>query len=454
VKIGGERNTAAGYARRDVHAVANYLYVISPWPHAPEQCRPVACVQHIERGFHYSTRGAEFCPSPPGLQMKHCISFMCLTNGEIRTALDAKHRAQMQQKVRVLHSSPVIPLRVHSISFLQAPYVNPHSYCMRIASLLALLIIPAVAPTGGGRIQVAAGVAAAPSTIQDRNTQLRARLQAKLDSLHAAGRFPGATFAAALSDGSVISVATGMNDTTRKLPMKITDRMPQGSVGKTYVSALAMQLIHERKLALDAPISQYLGSETWFARLPNANAITVRHLMTHTSGLVRYEFNPRFTSDLSRAPADKIWTPVELITYMFDSPPPFAPGTGWEYSDTNYMILGIIMEKIMGRPLIQEIQRRFVASFGLNETVANLAPVVPGIAQGYAGASNPFGGTDAMLTNGRFAFNPQFEWAGGGWSSTTSDLARWGGFSTSGRPSTHRWLRNSCAVCRRGSGRM
>src|ERR1044071_5960401 len=120
-----------------------------------------------------------------------------------------------------------------------------------------------------------------------------------------------------------------MSDTTLKLRMKPTDLMPQGSVGKTYVSALAMQLVREGKLDLAAPISKYLGNEPWFSRLPNSADITVRQLMTHTSGLVRYEFNEKFTADLTKAPADKVWNPRDLIAYLFDTPAPFKAGQGW-----------------------------------------------------------------------------------------------------------------------------
>ena len=253
----------------------------------------------------------------------------------------------------------------------------------------------------------------------------QARLQTKLDSLHSVGRFPGATFAVALPTGDVIAIATGMSDTALKLRMKPTDLMPSGSTGKTYVSALAMQLAHEGKLDLNAKISTYLGTEPWFSQLPNGPDITVRQLMTHTSGLVRYEFNEKFTADLTKAPADKMWDPRELIAYMFDSPAPFKAGEGWDYSDTNYMVLGLILEKLTGTPMNSEIQRRFIVPLKLAQTVSNASARVPGIVQGYAGPNNPFGGKDAMLTGGAFSFNPHFEWAGGGWSSTTADLVRW-----------------------------
>src|SRR5688572_29977889 len=75
-----------------------------------------------------------------------------------------------------------------------------------------------------------------------------ARLQEKLDSVRMANRWPGVSLAVALPDGSRIALASGHSDTTRRIPMRPTDRLLQGSVGKTYVSAVAMQLVHEKKL--------------------------------------------------------------------------------------------------------------------------------------------------------------------------------------------------------------
>ena len=70
-------------------------------------------------------------------------------------------------------------------------------------------------------------------------------------------------------------------------------------------------------------------------------------LMNHTSGLVRYEFKEQFTKDLTANP-DRVWKPEELIAYILDTQPPFAAGKGWDYSDTNYIVLGMIIEKVTG----------------------------------------------------------------------------------------------------------
>ena len=253
---------------------------------------------------------------------------------------------------------------------------------------------------------------------------IRANLQRALDSLRTVGKFPGATLGVALANGRTLSLATGESDTTRHIPMRPGDRMLQGSVGKTYVAAVAMQLVSEGKLDLDAKISRYLGGETWFNRLPNAQDITVRQLMRHTSGLVRYEFQPAATAAL-RANPFKEWTPVERLSYIFDSKPPFAAGQGWEYSDTNYIVLGIIIEKLLGNSYYGAAKDRLLRPLGLTNTIPSDRRDLPGVVVGYAGKNNDLGGYDASIVDGRMAVNPQFEWTGGGMASSADDLARW-----------------------------
>jgi len=255
-------------------------------------------------------------------------------------------------------------------------------------------------------------------------TALKTALQLKLDEWHKAGSFPGATLGVVLPNGESFDLAVGFSDRENKTPMKATDRMPAGSVGKTFAAATAFQLIKEGKLNLDDKIEKYLGGEQWFPRLPNAKDITVRQLMNHTSGLVRYEFKEQFTKDLTTNP-EKVWKPAELVSYLLDEKAPFEAGKGWDYSDTNYIVLGMIIEKVTGRKFYDEANRRLLKPLKLTDTIPQDGPRLKGVVQGYAGPNNPFGGTDAMLVNGKFTVNPQFEWTGGGYVSTAHDLARW-----------------------------
>ena len=257
-----------------------------------------------------------------------------------------------------------------------------------------------------------------------RTNVLKKELQTKLDEWHSAGKFPGATLGVTLANGDSFGLAAGFSDRDARTAMKPSDRMPAGSTGKTFAAATALQLVKDGKISLDDNIEKYLGKEPWFARLPNAKDITVRQLMNHTSGLVRYEFKKEFTDFLTANPY-KVWTPEERLAYLFDEKPPFEAGKGWEYSDTNYIVLGMIIEKVTGRKFYDEANRRFIRKFKLSDTVPQDGPILKGVIQGYAGPNNPFGGRDAMIENGKFIVNPQLEWTGGGWASTSEDLARW-----------------------------
>ena len=265
----------------------------------------------------------------------------------------------------------------------------------------------------------------APARPSAATEALRARVQTFLDTWRAGATFPGATVGVVLKDGTAFGVASGVSDREAGTAMKPDDLLLAGSTGKTFFAALAVQLIEAGSLDLDAPISRYLGSRPWFSRLPNGARITVRHLMTHTSGLVRYEMNPAFTAAL-RAQPDKPWTPEEEVAFLLDDAPPFAPGEGWEYSDTNFIVLGMILESITRTTCYAEIERRFLKPLALTRVMPSTSRRIPGLIPGYAGPRDPLGLPDRVLVDGVFTINPQFEWAGGGFATSAPDLARWG----------------------------
>jgi D-alanyl-D-alanine carboxypeptidase len=255
--------------------------------------------------------------------------------------------------------------------------------------------------------------------------QQPAAVQQYLDSWQQASGVPGVAVGIVLKDGTVISAAAGESDKEAHRKMQPTDLMLAGSTGKTFFAAVALQLIEAGTLDLDAPIKKYLGARPWFSRLPNAETVTVRHLMTHTSGIIRYEFDDKFTKDL-RANPGKTWTPEEELAYLFDTKAPFAAGQGWEYSDTNYIVLGLIVESLIGHPFYDEIDTRFIKPLNLKGVVPSISRRIPGLAQGYAGGNDPLGLAGTVIKDGEFVVNPQFEWAGGGFATSAVDLARWG----------------------------
>jgi D-alanyl-D-alanine carboxypeptidase len=322
------------------------------------------------------------------------------------------------------HAFPVLAATKDSLHVADPSHDFPQHIVYRRLGTDSLLAL--VYGTDANRAQRLAFARAACEPAHDltRATALRDALQAALDSIHALGTAPGLSAAVALPDGRTITVTSGLADSAGAVPLLPTHRLLAGSTGKTFFAALALQLAARDSLDLHAPISRWLGNEPWFARLPNGAHITVRQLMNHTSGLVRYEFTDAFARDLAADPL-RAWTVPEQLAYILGQPAPFAAGTDWQYSDTNYLVLGLILERILGGLAYDAITQRFLTPFRLRGTVPARSPAIPQLANGYIGPQPVVGLAGTTLQGGALVVNPQFEWAGGGFASTPEDLARW-----------------------------
>lgn len=195
---------------------------------------------------------------------------------------------------------------------------------------------------------------------------LAAALQQILDTTVADGSIPGAAATVLLPDGSSWTGASGLADPDAELAMAPETRVRIGSLSKMFTAVVVLQLVEEGKLDLDAPIA------TWLPDLvPHADAITVRELLQHTSGLYDYLEDRKFLSRAYDDP-DRVWQPSELVEYAAGFPSSFAPGAKnrWDYSNTNYVILGMLVEQATGRPLAQELRQRIFEPLGLRATYA------------------------------------------------------------------------------------
>jgi D-alanyl-D-alanine carboxypeptidase len=255
-------------------------------------------------------------------------------------------------------------------------------------------------------------------------SQLDQKLEEKLLQLQRENGFPGATLGFILPDGRLGSMAVGLADRERSIPMRPGDRMLSGSVGKTYVAALTLRLTEQGKASLDANISQWLGKEPWFSRLPNGNSITLRMLLNHSSGLRNHVFDEQFVARARRAP-DAFWQHEELVKYDLDKPPLFEAGKGFAYSDTNYILVGLIIEKITGRSYYRELEGQILKPLKLRHTSPSDRRTISGMVSAYTDPNNPFGLPGKVCFDGKDVLNPQIEWTGGGLASTAPDLARW-----------------------------
>ena len=261
---------------------------------------------------------------------------------------------------------------------------------------------------------------------------LRERLKAKLEESHQAASFPGATVGFVLPDGRSGSVSVGLADVEKKTLLKPSDRMLAGSIGKTYVSAVMLQLVQEEKISLDTKIERWFGGDAWFPRLPNAKDITLRMLMNHSSGIPEHVLNKDFIAEMRNDP-DRIWKPEELLTYILDAKPLFPAGKGWSYADTNYILVGMIFERITRKTVYGEVQRRILTPLKLERTIPSDRRVLTDVITGYSMPNSPFGFEGRVIVDGKFIINPQMEWTGGGFASTAEDLARGPNFSTKAR---------------------
>ena len=292
---------------------------------------------------------------------------------------------------------------------------------------------------GGGLQLAAATLAPAPAQAQD----LKARFQSELETLHRQYNFPGATAAYILPNGTVEGIATGLADGKHNIPMSAQSSMLAASVGKTFVIATVLALVQEEQLHLDAPIAIWLADRPWFARLANHEDITLRQLLNHTSGLANHVESEAFAQALTKRwrEVEKPMSPEELITYILDQPPLFAPGEGWSYSDTGYLLVGLIIEKATGHTYYQEVERRFLNPLALALTMPANQLAIPNLATGYMAVENAFGLPPQTTTRpGVMAWHPGIEWTGGGLASNPRDLVVWGKSLLSGRALTGDYL--------------
>jgi D-alanyl-D-alanine carboxypeptidase len=202
-------------------------------------------------------------------------------------------------------------------------------------------------------------------------------------------------------------------DSTRPVP--VNGRFRIGSTTKTFVATVVLQLVGERRVALDQPVRRWLPDID--------DRITLRHLLQHTSGLINYtntrEFRDLYgTADAIAALRDRTWTPQELLAFTTGQPGLFEPGSSWTYSNTNYILLALVVEQVTGNHYATEIARRILRPLGLRATeLPGASPRIAGPhSHGYLPSEH--GPVDITM------FNPSITGASGEMLSTTADLNR------------------------------
>lgn len=256
------------------------------------------------------------------------------------------------------------------------------------------------------------------------NVEMTGLLQARLDSLTENQILPGVTLSVRLSDGTNISLASGLADVENEIAMKPDDIMLSGSVGKTYVSAVVLKLYEQGLIDLKAKAIAYLQDADWFKNIRNAPGITVEMLLNHTAGIPEYVYQKELWQAISEN-RDKEWSVEERLAFITDEPPANSPGEGWAYADSHYLILGLIIEKVTGRTYYDVLDEMILGPCSLKHTFHSDRRSIPGLIPGYTNLTEEFLLPHRVLNDNMYAFNPQMEWTGGGLASSVSDLTLW-----------------------------
>ena len=188
-----------------------------------------------------------------------------------------------------------------------------------------------------------------------------AALQATVQATAKELMIPGAVVEVRTPQGD-FTAAVGTTQRDAKVSPRADTHFRIASITKTMTSAVIVLLAQEGRLQFSDPVSKYVPN------VPNGENITVDELLKMRSGLYGYTNDPEFAATLDADPT-KVWTPQEVLDIGFRHPPEFPPGTDYDYSNTNYALLGLVAEKVDGKPLAQVFQDRLYGPLGLEQSV-------------------------------------------------------------------------------------
>nr|WP_104820784.1 serine hydrolase domain-containing protein [Kitasatospora sp. MMS16-BH015] len=239
-------------------------------------------------------------------------------------------------------------------------------------------------------------------------------VQSNLNKLVKDDGVPAALATVKGGDGRTHSYTAGLGNLTTGAKVPVDGQIRIGSNTKTFTAVVVLQLVAEGKVGLDSPVETYLPGLLRGDGIDGRH-ITVRHLLQHTSGLPDYVDTGAILADPKR-----YFEPRELLDAALAQKAHFAPGTRWEYSNTNYLLAGLIIQKATGRPLGEEITKRVIDRIGLRHTY------FPTPGDMTIHEAHPEGyqrGSDGSLRN-YTELDPSWGWAAGAAVSTNSDLIR------------------------------
>ena len=242
-------------------------------------------------------------------------------------------------------------------------------------------------------------------------------LQTALDGIRSGGKYPGVSAALVFPDGSIWAGASGSAVLSPATPLTTDTLFSIGSISKTFVAALTGRLAMVGTIGLDDPLARYVPT------FPNAANITIRELLNHTSGIRDlFDQSTGIPEAIVAHPA-ATWTADQVLAMI--GKPYWAPGTGYHYSNTDFVLLGMVIETVTGQSVASLVRSQFLTPLGLDHTFLQTEEDVQGAeAHGYIGkASAPVDRSAGTM----LPFTAEATAVGfaGAYVSTPSDLALW-----------------------------
>ncbi|MGD0408357.1 MAG: serine hydrolase domain-containing protein [Candidatus Limnocylindrales bacterium] len=262
---------------------------------------------------------------------------------------------------------------------------------------------------------------AAPSSFAANLDPAKATaLQAALNGIRSGGKYPGVSAAIVFPDGSTWTGVSGAAILSPATPLTTDTLFSVGSISKTFVAALVCRLAMAGTIGLDDPLSSYVPT------FPNAASITIQELLDHTSG-IRDIVDPTYSAAFSAAilaHPGATWTAAQVLAQV--GPRYFAPGTGYHYSNTDFILLGEVVEKATGQTVAALVRSMFLTPLGLDHTYLQTEEQAQGPeAHGYMGTASTKPRDNSAGSMLPFTAEATAFGFAGAYVSTASDLALW-----------------------------
>lgn len=215
-------------------------------------------------------------------------------------------------------------------------------------------------------------IALALSVSATAKNSLRYELQSILNDSIAHSLTPGAVLLVSSPKTGIITVAAGFADKKNKIPMEITNNFRIASMSKTFMAVTVLRLIEQGEFNLNDKMADLLPDSVDVSRIPNGNDVTVKQLLQMRSGIPNYVDYDAYGALIDKM-VGKDWTPDLCVRIVYDKKPSFAPGSSYEYSNTNYLLLQLIVENYEGGSYADTIRSEILDPLKLKHTFIETA---------------------------------------------------------------------------------